>query len=128
MVEAQGGDPAVVDDPWKVLPEAPVRVEVSWEGEAGSVARIDAEGLGRAAAALGAGRMKKGDPIDPAVGIEFYPKVGDHVDRGQPVATVHGRDDRAAAAAAVRVRAAITLSDRPVEPPPLVFGWHGGER
>src|SRR5439155_17802404 len=68
MVEAQGGDPRVVDDPWAVLPRASVKREVS--SPDGYLKEVDAEALGRAAAALGAGRMNKADAIDPAVGIE----------------------------------------------------------
>jgi pyrimidine-nucleoside phosphorylase len=123
MVEAQGGDPRVVDDPASVLPAAPVVSEVRSPG--GYLATVDAETLGRAAAALGAGRAKKGDPIDPAVGIEFFPKVGDRLDEGAPMAVVHARDEEAAAQAGQRVLAAVTVSDEPVQAPPLVFGWHG---
>jgi pyrimidine-nucleoside phosphorylase len=123
MVEAQGGDPRVVDDPWTVLPQAPLKREVG-AGE-GFVREIDAEGLGRAAAALGAGRPKKSDPIDPAVGIEFFPKIGDRLERGDTLALIHGRDLEAVAACEARVREAVVLGDQPVEVPPLVYGWHG---
>jgi pyrimidine-nucleoside phosphorylase len=122
MVAAQGGDPRVVDDPASVLPRAPVTVDVA--APAGHVEAVDAEALGRAAAALGAGRAKKGDPIDPAVGIEFFPKIGDRLEEGAPMALVHARDAGAAARAGERVRGAVTVSDEPVQPPPLVFGWH----
>jgi len=81
MVEAQGGDPRVVDDPDGVLPQSPVREEVPCS-DPGVLAAVDAEALGRAAAALGAGRARKGDPIDPAVGIELFPKIGDRVGAG----------------------------------------------
>jgi pyrimidine-nucleoside phosphorylase len=123
MVEAQGGDRRVVDDPWAVLPRAAVVHPVA--GASGYVAAIDAEALGRSAAALGAGRMKKGDPIDPAVGMEFRPKVGDRLEEGQEIALIHARDQGAAAEAANRVLSSLTLSTDPVEAPPLVFGWHG---
>jgi pyrimidine-nucleoside phosphorylase len=122
MVEAQGGDPRVVDDPGSVLPRAPVHIDVS--SPAGHVAAVDGEALGRAAAALGAGRTKKGDAIDPAVGIEFFPKVGDRLDEGGRIAVVHARDDQTALEASRRVREALTLSEEPVEAAPLVFGWH----
>jgi thymidine phosphorylase len=123
MVEAQGGDPRVVEDPWAVLPRAPVRREVTSEG--GYLAAVDTERLGRAAAALGAGRKKKGDPIDPAVGIEFFPKIGDQWESGRPLALIHAQEDEAADAAQARVRTAVVLSPEPVEAPPLVHGWHG---
>jgi thymidine phosphorylase len=91
---------------------------------AGYVAAVDAESLGWAASALGAGRAKKGDAIDPAVGIEFFPKIGDRLEEGAPMAVVHARDEEAAARAGDRVRAAVTVSDEPVQAPPLVFGWY----
>jgi pyrimidine-nucleoside phosphorylase len=125
MVEAQGGDRRVVDDPWAVLPQAPVRIPVSVTS-AGYLAAVDAEALGRGAAALGAGRMKKGDPIDPAVGIEFHPKIGDRLEEGQEVASIHAGDDHAAAEAGRRVLAAMSIHPDPQPAPPLVYGWHGG--
>jgi pyrimidine-nucleoside phosphorylase len=123
MVEAQGGDPRVVDDPWSVLPRAPVRRELSSTG--GWLRKVDAEALGRAAAALGAGRMKKGDPVDPAVGVEFFPKIGDRVEAGEPIGVVHARDEGAAVACEDRIRRAIVLAQEPVQAPPLIYRWHG---
>ena len=119
MVEAQGGDPKVIDDPDGVLPRAPARANVE-SPRSGYVASVDAEALGRAAAALGAGRARKGDPIDPAVGIELLPKVGDRVDVGEVVARVHARDADVADVAAVAILDALSWSDRPVTPPTLV--------
>jgi thymidine phosphorylase len=86
---------------------------------------VDAEALGRASGELGAGRKKKGDPIDPAVGIVFLPKVGDRLEAGQELGQVHARIDADAEGCIRSVLAAITLSDGPVDPPPLVYGWHG---
>ena len=68
MVEAQGGDPRVVDDPEGVLPRAPVVLPIQ-AGTDGTLAAVDAEAIGSASVALGAGRIRKGDPIDPAVGL-----------------------------------------------------------
>jgi pyrimidine-nucleoside phosphorylase len=124
MVEAQGGDPAVVDDPEGILPAAPVRRPVE-AAMSGTLAGIDAEALGRASAALGAGRRKKGDAIDPAVGIVFHPKVGDRIDPGEQLGTIHARSDDDAAACLARIHAALTFADHEVDPPPLVYGWHG---
>jgi pyrimidine-nucleoside phosphorylase len=125
MISAQGGDPRVVDDPQGLLPRAPVvRPLVAPSG--GYLAAVDAEALGRASGDLGAGRKRKGDRIDPAVGIVFRPKVGDAIDAGQEVGAIHARDDGAADACADRVIAALTLSADAVEPPPLVYGWYGG--
>jgi thymidine phosphorylase len=125
MVEAQGGDPRVVDDPWAVLPMAPVRRPIEVD-RAGHLAAVDAEALGRASTDLGAGRKKKGDPVDPAVGIVFRPKVGDRLEEGEEIGTIHARDEAAAHEGIARVLSALTLSEGRVEPPPLVHGWYGG--
>ena len=125
MEEAQGGDPRVVDDPWAVLPVAPVRRPLEAD-RAGHLAALDAEALGRASTDLGAGRKKKGDPIDPAVGIVFRPKIGDPLEAGEEIGTIHARDEAAARECVPRVLSALTMSSTPVEPPPLVHGWFGG--
>jgi pyrimidine-nucleoside phosphorylase/thymidine phosphorylase len=125
MVEAQGGDPRVVDRPEQILPRAPVVAPVLARRE-GYLAAVDAEAVGRASCDLGAGRRKKGDPIDPAVGIVFRPKVGDRLEAGEELGAVHARDAAGAEAGAARVVEAMTMADEPVEPPPLVHGWFGG--
>ena len=127
MIRAQGGDPGVVEDPGRALPAAPVRREVP--APSGYLAGVDAEGLGRLAASLGAGRLRKGDPIDPAVGIEFYPKVGDELGSDRPLALVHARDEKDAERAAVALSddGLVRVADRPVEAPPLIIGWHGSD-
>jgi len=124
MIQAQGGDPRVVDEPEQVLPSAPVRRPIMAE-RAGTLAAVDAEGLGRASGDLGAGRKKKGDPIDPSVGIVFLPKIGDRLVAGQELGRVHARSDGDAETGIRAVHAAMTIGDEPVESPPLVFGWHG---
>jgi pyrimidine-nucleoside phosphorylase len=124
MIQAQGGDPRVVDEPEQVLPSAPVRRPIMAE-RAGTLAAVDAEGLGRASGDLGAGRKKKGDAIDPSVGIVFLPKIGDRLVAGQELGRVHARSEGDAEAGVRSVHAAMTIGDEPVEPPPLVFGWHG---
>jgi len=124
MIQAQGGDPRVVDEPEQVLPSAPVRRPITAE-RAGTLAAVDAEGLGRASGDLGAGRKKKGDPIDPSVGIVFLPKIGDRLEAGQELGLVHARSDGDADTGVRAVNAAMTIGDEPVEPPPLVYGWHG---
>jgi len=123
MVEAQDGDPRVTDDPKGVLPRAPVVQPLLAPG-AGAIAAIDAEAIGLAAVDLGAGRKRKGDPVDPAVGIVLHAKVGDRVAPGEPIGEVHARDQDAAEAAAQRVTSSLTLSEGDIAPPPLVYGWH----
>jgi pyrimidine-nucleoside phosphorylase len=124
MVGAQGGDPRVVDAPWDVLPQAPVVVEAASEAT-GWLAATDAEALGRASVVLGAGRLTKDAAVDPAVGIEFLPLVGDRLEAGQPVARIHARDEETAAATTAMILQALEVSEEPPEPGPLVFGWHG---
>jgi pyrimidine-nucleoside phosphorylase len=127
MVQAQGGDPRVVDDPGAVLPQAPLRVEVEVPAPGGWLAATDGEELGRAAVALGAGRRRKGDAIDPAVGFVFHPAVGERLEPGAPLATVHARDRERAEVTERAILGAITLSPEPVPAPPLIHGWYGGD-
>jgi thymidine phosphorylase len=122
MVAAQGGDHRVVEDPDGVLPRAPVREPIVAD-RSGFLASVRAEEVGLASVALGAGRLRKGDPIDPAVGIVFRPKIGDRLDAGAELGEVHARDRYAAARASARVLAAIDVGEDPVEPPPLVHVW-----
>ena len=122
MVEAQGGDPAVVEDPVAVLPAAPVTVPLEAE-RSGYLSAVDAEAVGRTAVALGAGRRRKGDPIDPAVGIVLRAKVGDRLEEGKPIGEIHARDEKFAAAATAAVNAALKASDSRLERPPLVYRW-----
>ena len=91
-VEAQGGDPAVVDDPG-LLPQAQHVAELPSE-EAGYVAALDAERVGVASMILGAGRVRVEDAIDPSVGIVLDKKVGDRVARGETLARIHYNDER----------------------------------
>jgi pyrimidine-nucleoside phosphorylase len=87
LVECQGGDVSMVRDPSR-LPRAP-QVETLRAPRTAFVRRVNAEGIGLASVHLGAGREKKGDPIDHRTGIVLHAKVGDRVERGQPFADVH---------------------------------------
>lgn len=107
MVAAQGGDVAVVRDPSR-LPRASVDLPVP-APIAGRVTAIDALAVGVAAMRLGAGRVKKGDPIDPAVGITLRRKTGDAVGRGDALATVHARTEDDARRGVADVAAAYRL-------------------
>jgi len=80
MVEIQGGDPRVVDDHTR-LPVAPERHRLTAE-RAGYIARLDAELVGRACVALGAGRDRVDDAVDPAVGILIRARPGESVRSG----------------------------------------------
>ncbi|HEX2728297.1 MAG TPA: hypothetical protein VHM16_00995, partial [Rubrobacteraceae bacterium] len=114
FVRAQGGDADALDD----LPvSGEVREVVAPRG--GYVARFGALGVGRAALALGAGREKKGDDIDFGAGVEVLVRIGDAVERGQPVARLYGV--RQTELAKRLVLDALDLSAEPVEPPPAIL-------
>lgn len=119
IVEAQGGDPEALRDPSK-LPTAPVTLEVKAD-EGGAVARIDAYTVGQAGVALGGGRQRAEDGIDPRVGFELLKKVGDSTDPGETLCVVHAADDASAKRAAAAVKSAYRFSQAAV-PPPLVIG------
>ena len=78
FVTAQGGDATVVDDPRAVLPVAPVTA--TWVPEEGSVQGFACRRLGELAGRLGAGRLRQGDTLDLAVGLEVHVRTGDRVD------------------------------------------------
>jgi pyrimidine-nucleoside phosphorylase len=117
LVEAQGGDVRIIDDPER-LPRAPV-VQTVKADRHGYIARVDARTVGQASVHLGAGRERKSDPIDHAVGIIVHVKVGDRVREGDPIFDVHARDAAAAAEAASALAGGLGYSRRPVPPLPL---------
>lgn len=120
MIRAQGGDDRVVEEPDR-LPGAPVRLPVPAPAS-GFVAAIDAAAIGLAATRLGAGRAKKGDSIDPGVGVVIERPVGSPVRAGEPLATVHARNASAGEAAVATVAAAWTITAAEPAPPPLIRG------
>lgn len=131
MVQAQGGDPAVGDDPdgvlWRVH-RAPIQHTLTaWQP--GRVARMDALEIGLAAVRLGAGRNKSSDPVDPSVGFILAARPGDEVTEGAALVEIHAASDKGARAAAQQLRAAITIAEPgvAVTVPPLWLGRVGGE-
>lgn len=87
MVERQGGDPEVVENPGR-LPQAPIKAE--WKAvSSGYIQSMRAEKLGMASVVLGAGRKTKNDAIDPAAGITLLKKTGDAVEKGETIAVLH---------------------------------------
>jgi pyrimidine-nucleoside phosphorylase len=119
MVAAQGGDVSVIEDPSR-LPTAPVQRTVDAQME-GYVQELHAGEIGLAAMSLGAGRAKKGDPIDHAVGIVVERKVGDPIDAGGRLFTIHAKNDADAAEVGDRLLACTRISPNPVEPLPLFY-------
>jgi len=119
IVQAQGGHPGVVDNPVAVLPRAPIRERVE-AGRSGIVQRVEPRVIGRAIIALGGGRTKVDDEIDPAVGIVLHVRPGMRVERGQPIATVHARDEQSRAAAEASLREAVSLGEQAPPKRPLM--------
>ena len=119
MIEAQGGDAGALDDRAR-LPTARIKRPVVSDAD-GFVARLDALTIARASTALGAGRERKGDPIDLAVGLVLQAKVGDQLVRGQPIAIVHANDEARLVASEHILRGAIRISPTVLEPPPLIL-------
>ena len=120
IIEVQGGDPRIVDD-YGRMPHVADRHIVT-ASRAGFVTAVNAELVGRASVALGAGRDRVDDPVDPAVGIMVVAKPGDAVREGEPVLELHYRD-RARLEAAMRLTSqAITIGDQPPPPARLIVG------
>jgi pyrimidine-nucleoside phosphorylase len=120
IIENQGGDPRVVED-YGRLPSAPSRHLVT-ASRAGVVAALDAERVGRASVALGAGRDQVEDAVDPAVGIMVLSAPGDRVGKGDPVLELHYRDRSRLDAALPLATGAITIGDTPPVPRSLILG------
>lgn len=91
MVEMQGGDVGVIDDP-KRLPQAKRSLSVV-SAKTGGLCAMQCEQIGTASVILGGGRERKEDAVDPAVGIVLHKKVGDQVAAGEPLATIHYNSD-----------------------------------
>jgi pyrimidine-nucleoside phosphorylase len=119
LVTAQGGDVSFVDHPDK-LPQAKL-IEVVKAPRSGWLSQIDARQVGEASVALGAGRATKSDSVDHAVGFVIHHNVGDRVNVGEPLFTVHANDQARAAAAREAVLAAHAFSDAAVPPLPLFY-------
>lgn len=112
LVEAQGGNPKVIEDP-HLLPSAPYTAEVL-ASESGYIHTIHPRKVAYTALQLGAGRQKKEDSIDPAVGIEIFKSVGDRVERGEPLFRVHARTQAQLNEAVAELESAYQLSSTEV--------------
>jgi pyrimidine-nucleoside phosphorylase len=124
IIEQQHGDARVVDD-YARLPQPDTRREVR-ASMAGLVNVIDAETIGRAGVALGAGRDRVDSDVDPSAGIELSVRVGDRVDAGQLLAVVSGRSAARVEEARALAETAFDVADvPPVTPMPIVLGRIG---
>ena len=118
VIEAQGGNPNVIDDA-ALLPQAELRVVLSAESD-GFVGEMDVRAIGEAAVAMGAGRVALDSTIDPAVGFHITAKPGDSVAAGQPLATIFGRTTESAEQARQALRTAMPIVPVQLEALPLV--------
>src|SRR5256714_896131 len=121
MIEAQGGTPGVVEDA-SVLPQAK-EVEVYKAPRTGVVVRVDPKVVGRAVVAMGGGRLKVDDPVDPTVGFVITVNPGDKVLAGEPIASVFARDPAGIKLGFEALGQAIVVADKLTEKP-LPLGSH----
>jgi pyrimidine-nucleoside phosphorylase len=124
MVEAQGGDPRVCDDPQR-LPSA-AGVAPFTAGRSGTVSFIDVERVGQAIVVLGGGRRRMEDRVDPGVGLEVFAKVGDRVDAGDVLAKVHYSETAKLEEARAMLASAYEIGDTAVAQRPLIAQVIGG--
>ena len=118
MIELQGGDRKVIDDPSR-LPRAAHTVEVK-SPRAGFVSSINCEALGTATVVLGGGREKKEDSVDPAVGLIVHKKLGDPVSAGESLCTVHYNAEARGERAQQLIVESYRIGEVPAEKRPLV--------
>ena len=118
MFAAQGGDTRVLDD-YSLFEQPAARYELLAEQD-GYIVANDAEKIGSASVLLGAGRQKKGDPLDFAAGITLHKKRGDYVHKGESLATFYGAADKFEAAAA-EYRSGLVYGAEKPEEAPLVY-------
>ena len=119
LVAAQSGDVSFIDNPQK-LPKAKF-IEIVKANRSGYLNKVHARIIGEASVALGAGRAKKGDPVDHAVGFLIHRKVGDLVEQNQPLCTIYANDEAKLAGARLAVLTAFGWSDQPVPHLPLFY-------
>lgn len=119
LIATQGGDTSYLDHPEK-FPVAPI-IETVPAPQSGYLAGIHARLVGEMACFLGAGRERKGDPIDHAVGVEILHEVGEYVEKGTPLFTIHANTSTALEEARKTLLSAHTWQQTPSEPLPLFY-------
>ncbi|GCF11834.1 thymidine phosphorylase [Dictyobacter arantiisoli] len=118
VIAAQQGNAQQILQP-ELLPVAPVRSMLP-APRSGYIAAINAEGLGLASMSLGAGRFKKGDPVDHRTGLVLQAKVGNHIQAGDPLIEIHARDEQEAQQIQSALLACYQWSDHPIKIHPLI--------
>jgi pyrimidine-nucleoside phosphorylase len=119
MVEAQGGDGSAFDDRGR-LPRARLHRSLTAHA-AGYVSELDALTVAHASTLLGAGRERKGEPIDLSVGLVLARKIGDRVSRGEPLAELFANDESRLEQAERALRGAYRIRSEPVSPRRLIL-------
>ena len=119
LVQAQSGEVSYIDDPSN-FPKAEYIEDVN-SPQSGYLSEIQARTVGEASVTLGAGRAKKSDPVDHAVGFLIHHKVGDRVEAGEPLFTIHANDKAKLVEARAAVLDAHKFSEMPVERLPLFY-------
>jgi pyrimidine-nucleoside phosphorylase len=123
IISQQGGDARVVNEPQR-LPQARAKLDVT-STTAGFISAIECERLGVACGVLGGGREKKEDTIDPAVGLEFHCRLGDKVERGARLVTLHYNSDARLSEARQLVESSYVVAAKPPAPRPLIHKMIG---
>ena len=118
IIEAQGGNPAVTDDP-ALLPQAP-HSAVYTARSAGRVVAVHPRPVGHGIIAMGGGRVRVEDQVDPSVGFVITARPGDQVAAGQPLATIYARDPAGLDAGAEALDRSIEIGNAPPRPRPLI--------
>lgn len=118
-IKAQEGNITQVEDPSR-LPQAPF-IKTIPAPQRGYISQIDAAEVGKTCVQLGGGRAQKGDTIDYSVGVVHQAKVGDLVEQGNPLLTIHANSETSLEAATKRLLAAISWSDTPIEVSPHII-------
>lgn len=123
LIQSQHGDVSVIDQP-ELLPSAKLVIPITADST-GWVKVVDAQAVGESSVEIGAGRAKKGDIIDQAVGIMVRVKVGDKINAGQTLFDVHVNDRKAFETVFQKLKTSVEISEEPVEPPPYFWGVIG---
>jgi pyrimidine-nucleoside phosphorylase len=118
IIEAQGGNPAVVEDP-ALLPQAEC-VEVYYAPSAGTIVEVEPRAIGRAVVQMGGGRQQVDDAVDPTVGFVITARPGQEVHTSEPLASIFARDEAGVALARAALDRAIRIGEGQAGPLPLV--------
>jgi len=118
-LEAQGGDPRVCDQPEKILPLDNDYVKVE-SARAGFISTVATSEIGHAIAAIGGGRVRIEDAIDPRVGFLAEKRIGDRVEKGETIGLVYCDDSAKAEEAAERIRSAYQVENNSLTPASLI--------